>query len=380
MNIPQFSTIQELLAFTYGYSEAGDIMKADAPVLSTTSGVFNAVFGSMAFNQLNQEANAFALMPKYPWQKSGFRAISADAGSTAGGNTAENGVIPDTIKPTFQQITVTPGSVAHSFENSYIHDLRVNRGDDAIGDMEWLRGYFSTLHAKRINEQLLADVDTLLPTGAFESIDRVTASSVGAADGLYNAGDEDIYGVDRSAQTWFDAVVNEGATTDRTLQISIIEDTLATLEANGAKPTVIITGPDTKWRIISLMQASVRYQAMYEPASNVRIGVNGVETEEGTNFGVRTASIFGIPLFASQAVTKDTISRIFILDTSMTEAGIPKLGIAMLAPTLYFEAGMSAANPNPFPVGVFGTKGVFFTSGQLVCVIPKHQASIRDLK
>lgn len=375
-----FQTIQDLINYTYALGGQPYIAKADAPVLSTTTGVFNAVFGAVAFNQLNSEANAFALLPKYPWQKSGFRVISADAGSTASGNTAENGAVPESIKPTFQEITVTPAQVAHTFEVSYIHDLRADLGDDAIASMDFLRGYFSTLHAKRINEQLLADVDTVLPSGAFESIDRITASSAAATASLFTAGDEDIYGVDRSANTWFDAVVSHASTVDRTLQVSIIEDHLAVLENNGAKTNLLLTGTDTKWRIISLMNSQVRYQGSLKQNELARVGINGVETEEGLNWGVRVTMVFNIPMFASQAVPKDTISRIYALDTTVTEVGLPKLGIAMLAPTMYFESGMSAAMPNPFAIGTFGTKGVFYTAGQTVCLIPKHQGSIRDLK
>lgn len=381
----QFENIGQMLAAAYGTNAVAQVAKADAPVLSGTTGVFNPVFGAMAFSQLNNEGNAFALMPKYPWPRSGFRVITADAGSTAGGNLDNSSgiaAIPATIKPTFAEITVTPAQVAHNADVEYIHELRVRNGDDdAVGDIEFLRTYLANLHSKRINEMLLADVDTALPTGAFESIDRVTASSVAATAGLFTAGDEDIYGIDRSSATWADAVVNHNSTTDRTLTLSLIEDTLASLADNGARTNLILTGNDTKWRIISLAQTQVRYQGVVQQGQSAKVGINGVETEEGVGFGVRVATVYGIPMFASQAVQKDTISRIYCLDTTMQEdTGIPRLGIAMLSPTLYFESGMSAANPNPFAINKFGTEGLYYTSGQLVCTFPAAQGSIRDLK
>lgn len=379
MRIPQFNTIQELINFQYGHAAGADVAKADAPVLNTTTGVANPVFGAMAFSQLNMEGNAFALLPKYPWQKSGWRAITADAGSTAAGGVAENAAIPDTIKPTFAEITVTPGEVAHSFDVSYRHEALTMRGDDNIGNMEQLRVYFSALHAKRINEQLLIDVDTAYSTG-FESLDRVCSSNAEISDLSLDANDADIYGLDRDGgATWADAVVDSNGGTDRAFQLSLIEDTLATLEDNGARTNVILTGNDTKWRIISLAQNSVRYRGILGEAV-ASIGLNGVETEQGMDFGQRVSTVYNIPLFSSQAVPKDTISRIYLLDTTVhDETGVPRLGIAMLTPTMYFESGMSAATPNPFAIGRFGTEGVFYTSGQLVCTHFKAQGKIRDL-
>lgn len=380
MRAPQFNTIQELINFTYGHAMGADVHKADAPVLTTTTGVFNPVFGAQAFSQLNMEGNAFAALPKYPWQKSGWRAITADAGSAADGGVSENGAIPDTIKPTFAEIEVSVGEVSHSFDISYSNELLANTGDDSIAKMEALRTYFAALHAKRINEQLLVDVDTAYSSG-FESIDRVVSSNAEVSNLSLDANDADIYGLDRDGgATWADAVVDDNSGTDRTFQLSLVEDTLATLEANGARTNIILTGSDTKWRIISQAQNSVRYRGILS-SETVSLGVNGVSTEEGMNFGVRVRAIYDIPLISSQAVPKDTISRIYLLDTTLqAETGVPRLGIAMLSPTLYFESGMSAANPNPFAIGRFGTEGLFYTAGQLVCTFFKAQGKIRDLK
>jgi len=112
----------------------------------------------------------------------------------------------------------------------------------------------------------------------------------------------------------------------------------------------------------------------------VKITLNGVETEDGTPVGMRVASVYGIPLFVSQDITKDTISRIYLLDTTESETGVPRLFIALLYPTLFAESGMSAANPDPFAIGTFGTKGVYYTAGELICTFFAAQGSIRDLQ
>ncbi len=374
----QFNTIHDMMAYYYGDTE---VKKADAPHLTSTTGIFNAIYGSMAFLQLNMEANAFAILPKYPWQHSGFRAITADAGSAAAGGTSEGGAVPDTIKPTYAEIDVPVKEVSHAFDVSFRQEGLVGK-DDAFGTMEQLRPYFASLHAKRINEQLLADVDTVIDEAKpFESIDRVTATTAGATAGLYTAGDEDIYGIDRTSNSWADAVLSHNSTVDRVLSLQLVEDTLATLENNGARTNVVLTKPDTKWRLISLAQTQVRYQGVVQTGQLAQIGVNGVETEEGLGFGVRVAMLYGIPLFSSQAVQADTIGRIYLLDTTVQEGtNIPRLGISLLYPTMFFEAGMSAANPNPFIINRFSTEGVYYTAGEIVCTFFKAQGSIRDLK
>lgn len=381
MAFEQFNTIQEMIEATYGRgSVLNPVAKADAPVISTTTGVFNAIFGAMAFNQLNMEANVFAALPKYPWQKSGYRAITADAGSTADGGTTEAATIPDTIKPTFAEVTVTLKEVVHTFDVSYKHTLLAKSGDDAFGTLAQLREYFAAKHAKAINQQLCVDGNTLAGAN-FESIDRVTASAAYATALSWTSADEDIYGIDRSGASWADAVVSHNSGTDRTLTLKLIEDTLASIKANGGRPNLIITGEDTLMRITSLAQSSIRYQGIVQQGQNIRIGVNGVETDEGMNFGLRVATVYGIPVIASNSVVKDTISRIYILDTTPAEGtGVPRLGIAIAQPTLYAESGMDAPDRNPFGINKLATQGLFYTAGELVCTFLAAQGSIRDLK
>lgn len=366
-----------MMEYFYGTNE---IKKADLPHDTGTPGILNVIFGAFAFNQLNSEANAFALLPKYPWQHSGWRAITADAGSTAGGGVAETATIPDTARPTFQEITVTTKQVAHTFDVSYIQEGKVHKGDDAIGDMEFLRGYFAQLHAKRMNEMILVDADTLAGNN-FESIDRVTFSAAAQAALSYTAADDDIYGINRGTYAWADSVVSHNSGTDRYLTDDHIRDSLATIAANGGRTNIILTGEDTKWRIIGLYDTQVRYQGVLSKDQMVSVGVNGVNTEEGIGVGVRVSHVYGIPMFSSHGVKKDTISRIYLLDTTEQEgSGVPRLGIALMYPTLYFETGMSAANPNPFVVDSFLTRGMYYTAGELVCTFFKAQGSIRDLK
>ena len=50
----QYHTIQEMLDVVYGAGVAKSIAKADAPILTTTTGFKNNVYGAMAFQQISQ--------------------------------------------------------------------------------------------------------------------------------------------------------------------------------------------------------------------------------------------------------------------------------------------------------------------------------------
>lgn len=373
------TSIHELINKTYNSSNPLSVNKADAPVTSGTTGVFNPVYGAAAFSQLNMEGNAFAILPKLPWRKSGWRVITALGGSSGDGGIAETAAIPDSTKPTFAEIKATVKQVAHVFEATAIQDGLYATDDDVTGDLEFLRGHYASLHARRLNEQLLATAETPASNN-FESIDRVTASDAYATAALSAATDADIYDIDRSASSWSDAVVDHNSGTDRVLTDSIIRDTLATLEAAGARTNVILTGSDTKYRIAGLYENRVRYAGVYQEGQTFSVGLNGVSTDEGGQFGIRVATVYGIPIFVSQSVVKDTISRIYLLDTTENEDGTPRLFVALLYPTLYFESGFNGSNPDPFAIGKFTTKGVYYTAGELICTRFNVQGSIRDLK
>ena len=60
-----------------GYSYSGsELLKADAPMMSTTAGTYQAIYGRKVWSQLNQEFNAFSILPKRPWERSGWRVIT----------------------------------------------------------------------------------------------------------------------------------------------------------------------------------------------------------------------------------------------------------------------------------------------------------------
>jgi len=370
-------TIEDLENLYYGKG-AEYIAKADAPVLSTTTGVYNAVYGAQVWAQLNQEANAFGILPKYPWTRSGWRVITARSSASVIGGVAENATLPETTKPSFLEVSTKPKTVVHTFDVSEVQEfLATESDDDAIGDMAFMRQYKGIEHKEYINKMLLMDVDTLAGDN-FESIDRVCSAYSEVNAGLCGANDADIYGIDRdAAASWADAYVSHNSGTDRSLTDEIIRTAMYNVRTNGGNTTVLLTGEDTYSVIQGLYDPQVRYSVLGE--ATVKIGVNGIDTKDGINVGIHVASLYGVPIITSKDVAKDTISRIYLLDTSDPEGfGIPRLGFKVAKPTQYFEAGISMGDP--FSINRLGNEGMYRTMGELICTFFKAQGKIRDLK
>lgn len=358
-------TVDDLVKWTYSL-DPSTIAKADSPVLSTTTGVYNPIYGQKVWSSLNQEPNAFAVLPKVVWDKSGWRVITTRAAPNGGG-VAENATLPDTIKPAFLEVSTKPKVVAHTFNVSEMENF-LSTKDDGLGDaMKVMREEMGKHHVEMVNKMLLTDNDTLAGNNV-ESIDRVVGSNSEIAGVGQTANDLDIYGLDRdAAASWADAYVNHNSGTDRTFTIDLLDTTLTNLRTNGASPKVILTGYDTQERIQQALQAQQRFLEK----GTVVPTYNGVKGIEGVAGGFNVATYQGIPIICSKDVPQDTISRIYILDTDY-------LFFKVALPTMYFESGMSSKDP--FGINYLGDEGMYRTMGELICTRFNVQGKIRDLK
>jgi len=361
-------TIQDLEEMYYIDPQMRQFLtKADEPVVSTTTGVYNPIYGAKCWVQLNQEINAWSLLPKIPWTQSGWRVITARGDTPPVGGVAENAAIPETGKPTWATVSTKPKTVAHAFAASEVQQF-LGTVDDSLGDtMGALREYFSAEHAEHLNKMLLTDNDTLAGNNV-ESIDRVVGSYSEISGVGQTAGDLDIYSLDRdAAATWADAYVDHNSGTDRTFTMDMLDTAIRTIKVNsGFKPNVILTGEDTLDRILQEQLTMQRYT----DTKQVSVGVNGV-TVEGINAGFSVASYRGIPIITSKDVPKDTISRAYFLNTEFLKIKVAK-------PTQYFEAGMSKGDP--FGIDKIGDEGMYRTMAELICTNFKAQGKVRDLK
>lgn len=352
------NTIQDLMALHYG-GGLGNVAKADAPLLTSTAGANNDVYGAEVFNQLNETTPTFSLLPKTPYRKAGFRVKTARGVTLGSSGVAENGAIPDTTLPTYTELAMTLKHHVDSYNQSILQDLRSSVDNDDLG-MDQLRRDTGEEHAKSINASLLGDANTVAGNN-FESIDRVCSSQSDESANL-DAGDADIYGFDRSGSTALDAYVDHNSGTDRTLTQEMIRDAINSIDENsGERPNVIVTGFDTYGEIQKLYSTLARYDV-----ARIKTGFNGVETAAGNDVGLEVMAIEGIPVIRDAQVVKDTISRIYFLNTN-------HLSMDIAMPTRNFETDDALA------LDALQTKGMFVTAGELKCVKFSAQGKIRDL-
>jgi len=357
-----------------GYSYTGsELLKADAPLLSTTAGTYQAIYGRKVWSQLNQEFNAFSILPKKPWDRSGWRVVTAKPSTAVGGGIAENGTLPDTTKPTFQHVAAKPKTVAHSFDMSETA-IFLNDKDDGLGDIRSvLKEEMGKHHAEHINQMLTGDVDT--PAGNdIESLDRVTVADTTqmTAGTHYTAGDEDIYSIDRgeTANSWSYAEGNaHTSATDRVLSLDHIDDLFQKIWVRGGNPKVILTHYDTLMRIQQLLQSQQRFME----EKRVVPTYNGVKGVPGVEAGFIVATYNGVPIIPSKDVVQETsgIGRIYMLDTDYLYYSTAK-------PTQYFESGIETGDP--FAINRLGQEGLYRTMGEVWTTFFGGQGSIRDIK
>ena len=370
----------------FGYS-GSELLKADAPMLSTTAGTYQAIYGRKVWSQLNQEFNAFSILPKKPWDRSGWRVVTAKPSTAVGGGIAENGTLPDTTKPTFQNVAAKPKTIAHSFDMSEVA-IFLNDKDDGLGDIRSvLKEEMGKHHAEHINQMLTQDVDT--PAGNdIESLDRVTAASTMDSSGtayaatvangastthtahVSAAADLDIYSISRAANTWSDAeisVASDASLTERVLSLDHLDEMFQKIWIRGGNPKVMLTGYDTLMRIQQLLQSQQRFME----EKRVVPTYNGVKGVPGVEAGFIVATYNGVPIIPSKDVAADGISRIYMLDTDYLYYSTAK-------PTQYFESGIETGDP--FAINRLGQEGLYRTMGEVWTTFFGGQGSIRDLQ
>ena len=366
-----------------GYSYTGsELLKADSPMLSTVGGTYQAIYGRKVWSQLNQEFNAFSILPKRPWDRSGWRVITKRPNNDGvlHGGVAENATLPETVRPEFQHVAAKPKTIAHTFDMSETAIFLADK-DDGLGDIRSvMKEEMGKHHAEMVNKMLCTDVDS--PAGNnLESLDRVTAAysnSATTTTGLVNGHDNlsadsdlDIYSISRSANSWSNAEVSNIAvsntSTDRVLTLDLMDEMFQKLWIRGGNPKVILTGYDTLMRIQQLLQSQQRFME----EKRVTPTYNGVKGVPGIEAGFIVATYNGVPIIPTKNMLSDSISRMYYLDTDY-------LYFSTAIPTQYFESGIETGDP--FAINRLGQEGLYRTMGEVWTTFFGAQGSIRDLK
>jgi len=355
--------------YTYG---SGDILKADSPLLSSTAGTYQAIYGRKVWSQLNQEFNAFSILPKKPWERSGWRILTERASFTKGGGIAENGVLPDTTKPEFLHVAAKPKTVAHTFDLSEV-SMFLSDKDDGLGDVRTvLKEEMGKHHAEHINRMLLEDVDTTAGNN-FESLDRLVSDPDKMTTGTGHVSattDHDIYSITRDGSAAFHSAEVDVASSNRNLSLNQMDGLFQQLWTRGGNPKVMLTGYDTLMRVQQLLQSQQRFM----DSKRVTPTFNGVKGVPGLEAGFIVATYNGVPMIPTKDMPDEgasSLSRIYYLDTDY-------LWFQTAIPTQYYESGIETGDP--FAINRLGQEGLYRTMGELWCSFFGASGSIRDLQ
>jgi hypothetical protein len=324
---------------------------------------------------LNQEFNAFSILPKKPWERSGWRILTERASFTKGGGIAENGVLPDTTKPEFLHVAAKPKTVAHTFDLSEV-SMFLSDKDDGLGDVRTvLKEEMGKHHAEHINRMLLEDVDT--PVGNdFESLDRITSDPAKMTTGTNHITTSltkhDMYSITRDGSAAFhSAEVDVDATSaNRNLSLNQMDGLFQQLWTRGGNPKVMLTGYDTLMRVQQLLQSQQRFM----DSKRVTPTFNGVKGVPGLEAGFIVATYNGVPMIPTKDMPDEgasSLSRIYYLDTDY-------LWFQTAIPTQYYESGIETGDP--FAINRLGQEGLYRTMGELWCSFFGASGSIRDLQ
>ena len=331
-----------------------DLLKADSPLMSTTSGTYQAIFGRKVWSQLNQEFNAFSVMPKKPWEKSGWRVVTGKPTDAVG--LPENGALPDSTKPTFAEVSTKPKTVASKFDLSETAMFLADK-DDGLGDARAdIKMEMSKSHAESINKMLLRDVDTVAGNNLESIIATSSSFTEPASFGDISAlTDHNMYSITRNstgANDWFDANVDAGTGgTERPLTLNVLDGMFRQVWERGGQPKVILTGYDTIEKIQQLLQPQQRFTEM----QRVTPSVNGVQGIPGMEGGFVVATYNGVPIIPAKDVHAPSggLSRIHAEQT---------MYFCTAKPTLYHESGIETGDRS---VSTARQVGLFHTMGEL---------------
>lgn len=404
------------LAGLYGKS---DSLYQKAQFTSADAGINNEAFGEVLWQQANTKTPLWGMLPKVP-SDSPVNSISDPR--------------PQTFRrvfnpPAHSSQPETSGGSSAGWSSPVTFDVRETTADPHTGEMLFEATVLQQLQAEiqdgvpfenltQIGEEYFqlsleqngvavanessggtgtqySNLNDIVPLDKVVSSADEEANADDTSGTLYNDGDTDVYGIDRSATAdggdneanHFDAVVDHNsASGDRQLTKDLINGMIESLESNGTElgNLVIFTGTDTARVMSELRESQFRADMM----ANAVAQALGRNTDEGeTRVGVETNARIshwdGIPVVQGQNVASDSLSRIYFLDmTSMTDPvtgkSVPKMGVEVYLPMVTETAGLGQAT-NTLAIDKKADQVGVLTYHELVCRRANHQGKLRDL-
>ena len=185
---------------------------------------------------------------------------------------------------------------------------------------------------------------------------------------------EDMYLVDRGAAGYTEwmqpAACIQGATegTAEALTIDKLDTLIRSSLENGAnyQDLFFLTGHDTLYNLKSKLTVLSNSLGQFDIRQQAATALNGAASEGGLNFDTRVGYYDGIPIYVSQHVTKDTASKIYLLDKTA-------MALRIAAPTTYI------ASENLVTTNALKKQFAFITAGELIVKRFNTSGKITDL-
>jgi len=383
-----------------GLSKEYGISKADDPLDTDKTTYFNTMFGAKVFNQLNNESDVFKLLPKQPWNASGWRVLTGrtTSASTPAGTygIAEGSAFPETDVPDILEVETDMKEVVTAWDIT-TKASAMSTADDGLGNIEaFLKENASQDHMYYIDSFLMTQNGTLAGNN-FESLDRlIGANSEVALTGSGSqiaAGDLDPYGAtagnfdrDGGASDYLDSQVSLGTVGSslaaaRTLSLSLLDTVIGDALEAGAKyeDLILLTGYDTleviKQKINTASNATWR---MMMDGTQAGKNVSGVKSMPGANLDTRVGYYDSIPIFVSQHVPKATL----VGGTSGISTGISNIYLMDLS-NVFFKVAVPTTYVSNEDLGVtqkLAREYAFITGGEVIMPRFNTHGKIRDLE
>jgi len=366
---------------TLGISKRYGIKKSATELTTGDTDYFNVMFGASVFNQLNTRSEVFKLLDKEGWTQSGWRVMYQRHANTAG--VAEGAALGTADQPELKEMSATIKEVSTRWDTTTRAELLADADDGIKGLAAFLRKENGEAHAFYLDKQLLASVNTSDDATVaqddsnnnFESIDKMTTSTTAvAADSDIANHLEDMYLVDRGAAGYTEwmqpAACIQGSTegTAEPLTIDKLDTLIRSSLENGAnyQDLFFLTGHDTLYTLKSKLTVLSSSLGQFDIRQQAAASLNGVAGEGGLNFDTRVGYYDGIPIYVSQHVTKDTASKIYLLDKTA-------MALRIAAPTTYI------ASENLVTTNALKKQFAFITAGELIVKRFNTSGKITDL-
>jgi len=285
--------------FTAGVGPSNTIAKATTAYERGTTTAFDPYYSARAIVWPLRDPSFFSAINKttYKEKKDAVKVITADhtaAEVTSGFDPTDTTLFASYGTPTIFDIDgadslgVRPKTIYTRWIMDLDYILKNQFQHDPTFDAEWAKSYYIDKHNQELDVMMLTSVDTTADLN-IESLDRVISSS--AEEAYVDAGDGDIYGIDRGTGSTYDAQVDT-TSASRVLSLDMIDDVLAAAQpySSGVNNHIGIIHPLVLNMIQDLTSSRQRYS---EGAGDYKLTVNGISTRQGHEIGFQVATYTG---------------------------------------------------------------------------------------